>query len=430
MNGNYSDYRLILCVNQNEDHTLALWFCETGADVDAMPCNACAFRGTDFEQLKDCAEYFFRFPAVFLAISDKEKRDSLADALSFYLPSVRVILPAPGAFSAGKTVAEIVAASDDPAAAVDRIGFGAREAPCRGLLDIGEVKRPKQDGRPLLSGFADLDRAIGGFRDGELTVITGKRGGGKSTLVGQFILESIEQGRKVALFSGELSPWMVRSWLVTQAAGREHLREMVDNWTGQTLFSVCDAAETQIVEWLSSRLFLFDRRTEADGEDAVLNAFELAVLRYGCSVFVVDNLMALELSDADIYRAQSAFVGRLCSFAKMHNAVVFLVAHPRKGERGQEIAADDVAGASGISDRADNVLALRRLDDGEAEKEGYASKLVILKNRGFGASGYVRLDFDKASRRLYRAGTTPNKRYGWQPKQTFVELPNERTPLD
>ena len=53
MNGNYSDYRLILCVNQNEDHTLALWFCETGADVDAMPCNACAFRGTDFEQLKD-----------------------------------------------------------------------------------------------------------------------------------------------------------------------------------------------------------------------------------------------------------------------------------------------------------------------------------------------------------------------------------------
>lgn len=430
MNGNYSDYRLILCVNQNEDHALALWFCETGADVDAMPCNACAFRGTDFEQLKDCAEYFARFPAVFLAISDKEKRNALSDALSFYLPSVRVILPAPGAFSAGKTVAEIVAASDDPAAAVDRIGFGAREAPCRGLLDIGEVKRPTQAGRPLLSGFADLDRAIGGFRDGELTVITGKRGGGKSTLVGQFILESIEQGRKVALFSGELSPWMVRSWLVTQAAGHEHLHETVDQWTGQTLYSVDDATEKQIVEWLSSRLFLFDRRTEADGEDAVLNAFELAVLRYGCSVFVVDNLMALELSDADIYRAQSAFVGRLCSFAKRHNAVVFLVAHPRKGERGQEIIADDVAGASGISDRADNVLALRRLDGKEIEKEGYASKLVILKNRGFGASGFVRLDFDKASRRLYRAGTSPSRRYGWQPTQTFVELPDERTPLD
>lgn len=430
MSTSCNDYLLFLCVNPNEDHALALWFCETGADVDALPCNACAFKGTDFEQFKYCAEYFSRFPAVFLAISDKEKRNALSDSLSFYLPTLRVILPAHDAFKAGKTVAEIVAASDDPAAAVNRIGFGAQEAPCRGLLDIGAVKRPKQNGRPLLSGFAELDRAIGGFRDGELTVLTGKRGGGKSTLVGQFILEAIEQGCKVALFSGELSPWMVRAWLVTQAAGHEHLHETVDQWTGQTLYSVDDTTEEQIVEWLSSRLFLFDRRTEADGEDAVLNAFELAVMRYGCTVFIVDNLMSLELSDTDLYRAQSAFVGRLCAFAKRNNAVVFLVAHPRKGERGQEIAADDVAGASGISDRADNVLALRRLDDGEAEKAGYSAKLAILKNRGFGASGFVRLDFDKASRRLYRAGTTPNKRYGWQPTQTFVDLPNEQTPFD
>lgn len=174
MSTSCNDYLLFLCVNPNEDHALALWFCETGADVDVLPCNACAFKGTDFEQFKYCAEYFSRFPAVFLAISDKEKRNALSDSLSFYLPTLRVILPAHDAFKAGKTVAEIVAASDDPAAAVNRIGFGAREAPCRGLLDIGAVKRPKQNGRPLLSGFAELDRAIGGFRDGELTVLTGQ----------------------------------------------------------------------------------------------------------------------------------------------------------------------------------------------------------------------------------------------------------------
>lgn len=413
MSTNFNDYALFLCTNPREDHALALWFCETGADVDALPCNACAFRGTDFEQLKDCAEYFARFPAVFLAIGDGEKRDTLADAFGFYLPSVRVILPAPDAFSAGKTVAEIVAASDDPAAALDRIGFGARCAPCRGLLDIADVVEPKEDGHPLLSGFTDLDRAIGGFRGGELTVITGKRGGGKSTLVGQFILEAIEQGRKVALFSGELSPWRVRSWIVTQAAGRENLTETVDNWTGQALYSVCSATEKQIIDWMGGNLFLFDRRTEDDMEDAVLNSFELAVLRYGCSAFFVDNIMSLELAGDDLYRGQSAFVGRLCAFAKRHNAVVFLVAHPRKGERGKEIEADDVAGASGISDRADNVIALRRLGDIEAENAGYSSKLVILKNRGFGASGFVRLDYDRQSRRLYRAGASPDKRYSW-----------------
>ena len=430
MSANSDEYKLILCTNPQEDHALALWFCETGADVDALPCNACAFRGTDFEQLRDCAGYLSGFPAVFLAIADKGARDTLADALSFYLPALRVILPAPDAFGGGKSVSEIVAASDDPAAAIDRIGYGAKEAPCRGLLDIAAVKKPKQDGPSLLSGFAELDRAIGGFCDGELTVLTGKRGGGKSTLVGQLILEAVEQGRKVALFSGELSPWAVRSWIVTQAAGREHLIETVDQRSGQTLFRIDRAAEAQIIEWLAGRLFLFDRRTESDNEDAVLNAFELAVLRYGCTVFVVDNLMSLELSGTDVYRAQSAFVGRLCAFAKRHSAIVFLVAHPRKGERGQEIAADDVAGASGISDRADNVLALRRLDDGEAERAGYSAKLAILKNRGYGASGFVKLDFDKASRRLYRAGASPDRHYSWQPVQGFVALPNERTPLD
>lgn len=46
----------------------------------------------------------------------------------------------------------------------------------------------------VLYGIPNLDRATGGAVMGELSVWTGKRGEGKSTLLDQFLLEAIDQG--------------------------------------------------------------------------------------------------------------------------------------------------------------------------------------------------------------------------------------------
>ena len=142
-------------------------------------------------------------------------------------------------------------------------------------------------------------------------------------------------------------------------------------------------------------------------------------------MFLVDNLMSARfkaMRESDFFRAQSNFTGRLVEFAKKYEVHVHLVAHPRKTS--SKLEADDVGGSGDITNRADNVFSLARLDEVEAEEKGYDTVLDVLKNRSFGFSGSFGLTFDPKTRRFSRPGTL-EKVYGWDrpaPQTTFEEI--------
>ena len=430
------DIRLFLCYDDTKlDTGRPVWFVRTGIDVDVLPWNGVAWRGNELYELRHCREFFISFPAVFLAIADKELREGLAGAFEQYLPQVRLFMPDDGAFHGAESVSEVVkAAGADADAAIDALCVGAMERPAFGLLNIAAVKRPESDSsRVVLSGFAELDRDLGGFAPGELSVWTGKRGSGKSTLLSQMMLEAVEQGHKVCVFSGELDAWRYKSWALLQAAGRRNITEGVDRVSGKRVFSVTAPQENSINAWWDGRIFLYDNHIAgATQADKILTVFDIAVLRYGCHVFLVDNLMATDFrlcAENDYYRAQSAFVGGLVDFAKRNMAHVHLIAHPRKLEQDRNLRADDIGGSSGITDRADNVFALTRLNPITATEKGYSLVLHVLKNRSDGLIENYSLDFDPVSRRFFKAGSgNPDKRYSWEPQQVaFQELEDDPT---
>lgn len=397
-------------------------------DVDALLENGIAICTDDLARLKECKELFERFPCVFLALADNQKRQQFSDAFARYLPTIRVLEPRRGAFGEASTIREVL--QDGGLEALDRLCAGATERPMQGLLDIASVQKPTQ-GHSVLSGIDVLDRGIGGFSEGEVSVWTGKRGSGKSTLASQLALESIEQGERVCVYSGELSAWRFKSWALLQAAGANRVTEKVSKHSGQTYYEVDDATRELIDEWWKGRLLLFDNTIGRNDADSILSVFELAALRYGCKVFVLDNLMSAKLNvatETDYYRRQSELVGQMVIFAKKHSAIVHIVAHPRKTEKGRGLEADDIAGSGDISNRADNVFALHRLPDDERKKLGYDAALQVLKNRAFGFTELISLHYEPKSRRFYRQ--SPKRTYSWHPTQEFVELPNEQTPFD
>ena len=132
---------------------------------------------------------------------------------------------------------------------------------------------------------------------------------------------------------------------------------------------------------------------------------------------MVDNLMSTRFNvskDNDYYRAQSNFTGRLVDFAKRFGAHVHLVVHPRKTEAGRRLEADDVGGSGDVTNRADNVFSVQRLDANTAAENGYDTVLSVLKNRSFGETPSIGLKYDSKSRRLYdRSGRGFGKDYGW-----------------
>lgn len=396
-----------------------LWFCADLLDVQAVGINAvCLGLGCSWEDLKYCRDFLVQFKFVFVPVAEKEKRAEIIREIESYAPCVPILTPSESAFRGCKSIHELRA--NGGLDAVDKLLYGAVERPAHGLLDLADVERTDMSGIPcVMSGFPELDRSLGGFYAGELSIWTGRRGEGKSTLLGQMLVESINQGFPVCTYSGELPAWRFKQWVMLQAAGPDNMEAKTDPVSGKQYYTVNRFVREQIDAWWKGRFFLYDNRVSSGSdEDSILDIFEYAVRRYGCCVFLVDNLMTARLhgsGDADYYRAQSNFTGRLVEFAKKNDVHVHLVAHPRKADKNSRLDADDVGGSGDVTNRADNVFSLKRLSEQDATSKGFQSVLSVLKNRSYGSTISVGLNFDEPSRRFYKSGTgNPQKKLNWE----------------
>ena len=386
------------------DTRKALWFVADAQDVTALDNQnaVCLAYGAGFENFRDAEPFLSAFPSVFLALSDRDTAEAVADALKEYTPSVAVVLA-----SGGRK-------------AVDHLLLGAVEQPMDGLLDLADVERRDPGASvAVMSGLKALDQSIGGFAPSELSVWTGKRGSGKSTLLSQLLLNAIDQGFPVCAYSGELSAWRFKQWAMLQAAGAGHIEPKRDPVSGKLYYYTPKEIADRIDGWWKGKFFLYDNRVAGAGdEDSIISVFEYAVRRFGCCVFLVDNLMTARFSDQsdkDFYRAQSRFTGRLVEFAKKNEVHVHLVAHPRKGDNDKKklLTADDIGGSADITNRADNAFSLERMEEKDIAAYGYDAGLSILKNRSYGSTANIQLVYDARCRRYTKKGESDGV-YGWE----------------
>lgn len=396
-----------------------LWWCLDAEDVLAVTENAvCKAHTVSWAELEESgdllADIVSDYEFVLVCAPPGPARDEVVEHLTAFLYTP-VLVPSEKAFRGCASVMQLLAQSGRKA--INDLLYEAQEVPMQGVLDIAEVECDQRlDAHRVLSGFRELDAGIGGFSPGELSVWTGKRGAGKSTLLSQLLLEAVNQGHRVFAYSGELPARQFKLALLQQAAGRDGVERREDTRSGRVSFDVKPEVAQRVNEWLRQRLFLSDiKRENCHDERQILKIFEYVYRRYGCDVFLVDNIMTAQLKDATAlgyWQAQSSFTGRLVAFAKGRGVHVHLVAHPRKTDK--RLEADDVGGSADITNRADNVLKVERVAEDKIETAGYDMLLTVLKNREFGALPKMKLDFDPPTRRFYSAGTAPGRAYSWE----------------
>ncbi|QTD44563.1 toprim domain-containing protein [Ottowia testudinis] len=225
------------------------------------------------------------------------------------------------------------------------------------------------------------------FRRGELSVWTGINGHGKSLLLSQVQLGLIAQGESFVVFSGEMKPASLLERSIRQATG-----------TGRPTQAYIRAAG----EWMRERYWLFDLMGPAKLA-RLLEVFTYAHRRYGCSHFVIDSLMMIDVPEdgPGSMTAQKEAVRKLCAFARGLDVHVHLVAHPRKArDESQAPGKLDVAGSGKITDGADNVFSVWRaqkdasqVDDGSPD-----ARLELQKQRNGDVQNYVlKLWYDRPS---------------------------------
>ena len=301
----------------------------------------------------------------------------------------------------------------------------AQPVPLRGLKSLADL--PEYDpGSDIVvpSSISKVNGSMGGgYRMGEVTIWTGINSSGKSTLLGQELLNAIDHDFHVCAYSGELPDRIFRYWVDLQAAGPDHIKQ--EDRQGRIIAKVDPQVIKHIRAWYRNCFWLYDDQSVIT-QDEILEVFEYAYRRHNCRVFLVDNLMSLALgsnSENNFYIKQADFIGRCKAFAQRFNVHIFVVAHPRKIRKGEAVGKDDVGGSGNITNWADNVLDVRRLSEKEIEKLQekaefkelpIKSSLSVLKNRFAGKQDIsVLLGFDEKSKRFYNPKEGPNWRYGW-----------------
>ena len=287
--------------------------------------------------------------------------------------------------------------------------------PIENLSRLSDCKQKESD--RILFGNKFLDYWLGGCRMGELTIWTGKRGSGKSTILNQTLMDTVDQSTKCFLYTGELNNAKAKQWLDRQIAGEKYIVTYQDELTGREEFGVHPNIIPVLEKWYRDYIYCYGD----DGNDEIENLIEVMVYayrRYNVKRFVLDNLKTIKQNNnKDFYRTQANTINVLRKFVQKYNCHIDLVVHPRKTQN-KELTNEDVGGSSDIIDLAHNIIEVQRIY--ESDKTDEANEQIrendtilrIKKNREYGdveKEGYFR--FNPKSKRIHGMS---NKTYGWE----------------
>lgn len=290
----------------------------------------------------------------------------------------------------------------------------------------------------LHTGIKKLDKSIVGLGMGGLTIVTGTRGGGKTTFIGQIVCNFIDSGYSGLLCSFEMANPRLKKWLNVQALGEYNLTKQI-SVTGKEYYEPKNQYVKEKVEsWINDKLEVYDNlsfNTHKVASDIEEKLKENPNIKF----IILDNLMKLDnddISSNNKYDAQSKLVKNLQVYAQSRGICIILVAHPNKTKLLPRI--EDICGSGDIANAADTVLLIHRVSrdfisraceaygwKGDDQHFEYSNIIEVAKDREFGTEDtMVGVFFEPKSKRFlnYKG---ENIKYGWekttQPKLEVFE---------
>ena len=407
----------------------------TEGQIDSLSVAECGIKNavsvptgaTGFTWLANCWDWIIKFCEVVVFGDNEHGKITLADTLRARLPQTVKVVQRKDYL--GEKDANAILLKYGKAAVV-RAVEGAEIPKLENVKDLSTVQTVDINALPKIkTNIPGIDRVIGGLVMGQVVLLTGKRGNGKSTFMSQLVCEALDQGENVFIYSGELADYHFKRWIDFQLAGTDYIKS-IQNVYGDFEYTISDDVTRKISDWYKGRAFIYDNNWIPDdgGEfESLPETIEKVIKQYGVRLVCIDNLMtAMETvqENDQLYLAQSNFVGKLKKIAVKYDVVVILVAHPRKTKL--EFDNDDVAGSADITNKADVVMSYQRVENDDS----CDSTLAITKNRLFGKyankENAIKLFYSEKTKRIFPYGQYP-KRYGWE--KGFTPIMEEELPL-
>jgi len=238
------------------------------------------------------------------------------------------------------------------------------------VLPLAEVAAAHalQQSESFKLGIPAFDEVMeGGFMDGDLVIVTGQTGEGKTTWCQSLTYELAKNKVSTTWFSYEV---LIKSlWAHFVKMG------VKDDMPSFAPFKMVSGNMTWVEKMMTR-----------------------SIEKYNTKVFFIDHLgfLSKNINSPQEANNMSAYIGSICrqlkSFAVQNQVVVVLLAHVKK-VNDKEISTDDLAHSVGIAQEADFVFVVKRSKDYELNDKNTESAVRMIKNRRTGARPWVTMEF-------------------------------------
>jgi twinkle protein len=235
---------------------------------------------------------------------------------------------------------------------------------------------------PMLA-WPDWNRAVGGFRMREFSILCGQTGSGKTTFLANLSAQLLLQGTRHFVMSVETGHTDFMKRVLSALHGSDlNTGDPVGAATLQALHErFSEALESDVIEFS-----LYDNRVSVE---QLMSDIRHMVDHRGCKIAMLDNLnFFMEVTSASNQLIEmDRVVHELIIFCKQVDVHLVLVMHPKKTETGYVENEFDIKGSSTAVQEAHNVFLFNRprkedLESGLRKKTQREVLLCKMRRRG------------------------------------------------
>lgn len=322
------------------------------------------------------------------------------------------------------------------------------------IIDFSTIPYERKLEERALYPFSTLNFLTGGMELGEISIVAGETGSGKTTLISMCVAEIIRHDKCLCIFGESTLEKQAHAQYRQMTPYNDTDYSFVSYYkegqkTNVGKYFVSEAAEQKIKEQTEKKLFYYDPKGGMD-IDSILAVMKIAYERGGIKYFVVDNLMQISMETNDEIREMKDSFEQLRRFVIDNKVHIAVLAHYRKSNDYGEFRRrlEEIAGTSAIGNKCATAVNIMRLDNVDKEtkyskafsklleRNGYDfyecdAVLEVLKTR-HNKLGFVGLKYNKRTNTYYEARKIntnledTEKAEVVQPKPELTELDDDK----
>lgn len=257
------------------------------------------------------------------------------------------------------------------------------------IIDFAKIPYERKLEERGLYPFPTLNYLTGGMELGEISILAGETGSGKTTACSMFVSEIIKHDKCFCVYGEstiekqaqahyrQMTPYNANDYMYLQYYKDGEITNI-----GQ--YFVSREAEQRVKEKTAKRLFYYDPKFGMD-INSILQAMNFCYSVGGIKYFVLDNIMQLSLETNDEVREMKDSFEQLRRFVIDNKVHCMVLAHYRKSNDYGVFRRrlEEIAGTSAIGNKCATALNIIRLDNVDKESKYSKSFSELLERNGY-----------------------------------------------